>query len=293
MGAVRKLGALLVAGILFAPHLAGRAGVPHSPSSFTADAGTANSLFTQSAAYVFGHEFTSHDISYLLLDARTGALLSARWENPEKPISLGSLVKPFTALAFAEEHEFRYPTHVCRGEASGCWLPRGHGTVDITSAIANSCNSYFRALTANMKGGEVAPVARRFGLDEPGPGLSGPVLSGIGNRWEISPLHMARAYLELIRRREQPGVSEVLAGMAESAKRGTGSEIGRSLKHSGALVKTGTATCTHRDHAPGDGFVVVLLPAEQPELLLMLRVHGVPGARAAVTAGHMLARIEE
>jgi hypothetical protein len=36
-----------------------------------------------------------------------------------------------------------------------------------------------------------------------------------------------------------------------------------------------------------------LFPAEQPELLLMVRVHGVPGAKASVTAGRMLSRIEE
>jgi cell division protein FtsI/penicillin-binding protein 2 len=118
-------------------------------------------------------------------------------------------------------------------------------------------------------------------------------LIGVGNRWLISPLHMARAYLELNRRRHQSGAREVVSGMAQSARRGTGAEVDRALKHSSALVKTGTAACTHHDHAPGDGFVVALVPAEQPELLLMVRVHGVPGAKAALTAGRMLSRIEE
>ena len=90
-----------------------------------------------------------------------------------------------------------------------------------------------------------------------------------------------------------PGVREVMEGMAQSARQGTGAEIDRTLKRSSALVKTGTAACTHDQHAPGDGFVVALVPAEQPELLLMVRVHGVPGARAALTAGRMLRRIEE
>ena len=70
-------------------------------------------------------------------------------------------------------------------------------------------------------------------------------------------------------------------------------EVDRALRYSGALVKTGTAACTHSAHAPGDGFVVALVPAEQPELLLMVRVHGVPGAKASVVAGQMLSRIEE
>jgi hypothetical protein len=36
----------------------------------------------------------------------------------------------------------------------------------------------------------------------------------------------------------------------------------------------------------------VLAPVEQPQILLMVRVHGVPGAQAARTAGQMLRRIE-
>jgi cell division protein FtsI/penicillin-binding protein 2 len=104
---------------------------------------------------------------------------------------------------------------------------------------------------------------------------------------------MAHAYLELYRRREQPGVRELLAGMARSAQQGTGAGVGRALKHTDALVKTGTAPCTHLQPAPADGFVVAMIPAEQPEILLMIRAHGVAGAKASVTAGRMLSRMEE
>ncbi len=104
---------------------------------------------------------------------------------------------------------------------------------------------------------------------------------------------MARAYLELYRRRDQPGVREILAGMLRSAQHGTGAAVGRALKHSEAFVKTGTAPCTHAVRAPGDGFVVALVPAQAPEIVLMVRVHGVPGAKAAETVGRMLSRMEE
>lgn len=252
-----------------------------------------SSLFAQSAARILERDFTSRDVSFLLLDVRSGAVLASRWDDAGRAIPMGSLVKPFTALAYGEEHQFRYPTRVCLGSAGGCWLPRGHGEIGIASAIADSCNSYFRMLTASMTSADVGPAAGRFGLDPPAPQLSGPELIGIGNRWRISPLHMAHAYLELNRRREQPGVREVVEGLAQSARRGTGSEVDRALPHSSALVKTGTTACTHHNHAPGDGFVVALVPAEQPEVLLMVRVHGVPGAKAALTAGRMLRRIEE
>jgi transpeptidase family protein len=253
----------------------------------------AKSLFSQSAVLVLEREFPSSDISYLLFDARSGTLLSSRWDDPAKPIPLGSLVKPFTALAYGETHENQFPSHFCRGEASGCWQVHPHGKLDLVSAISVSCNSYFRALAQNLMGEQLIPTAKRFGLDPPDPALSGPPLMGLGDRWPIAPIKMARAYLELYHRRDQPIVRDILAGMAQSARHGTGKGVGEAMKREDALVKTGTAPCTHLHAAPGDGFVIAMVPANQPELLLLVRVHSVPGATASLTAGRMLRRLEE
>jgi Penicillin binding protein transpeptidase domain len=291
MGPLRKLAALVLPGVLFVPCLLGQLQVQSAQTPEPASA--PKSLFAQSAIQVLDHEFREDGISYLLFDARTEVLLSSRWEDSARPIPLGSLVKPFTALAYAEAHEFQYPTHVCKGEVSGCWQTHPHGELDIVSAVAVSCNSYFRALASSLRGEQMLPTARRFGLESPGSDLTGPELMGLGDRWLISPLRMARAYLELYRRRDQPGVRELITGMAQSAQRGTGAAVGRALKQSDALVKTGTAPCTHLHPAPADGFVVALVPASQPEILLMIRVHGVAGAKAAVTASRMLSRMEE
>jgi len=289
MAPIRAFASLLLAGALALSPSRGR-----SDSSVSDRANECRtSLFAQSIGQVLDRSFPSHDISFLVLDAHTGAVLASRWDHPEAPIPLGSLVKPFSALAYGEQHEFKYPTHICRGTTTGCWLPRGHGEVDLTSAIAYSCNSYFRMLTADMTAAQVSPTAARFGLQPPVFGISGAALAGLGNRWLISPLNMARAYVELIRRRDQPGVRLVLAGMAQSARQGTGAEVDRALPYPDALVKTGTAACTHDKQAPGDGFTVAIAPADQPEILLMVRVHGVPGAQAARTAGQMLRRFEE
>src|SRR3974390_2920494 len=88
------------------------------------------SLFLQSAARAMTHLLAEcgtsraapgflcserHNLSYLLLDAESGTVLPSDWPDSEKPIPLGSLVKPFTALAYGEKHEFKYPIHVCRG----------------------------------------------------------------------------------------------------------------------------------------------------------------------------------
>jgi cell division protein FtsI/penicillin-binding protein 2 len=253
----------------------------------------APSLFAQSASRTLNREFPNRDISFLLLDAHTGEVLASRWDDPQAPIPLGSLAKPFAALAYGEQHDFAYPVHTCRGSSTGCWRPAGHGNVDLTSAIAYSCNSYFRMLTADLRADDVAPTALRFGLDIPDHESSGASLAGLGPRWRISPLRMARAYIELARERQHPAVNQILEGMSESAQHGTGAEVDRALPVPNALVKTGTAACTHSPHAPGDGFTVALVPADDPKLLLMVRVHGIPGAQAAKTAGQMLRRIEE
>jgi cell division protein FtsI/penicillin-binding protein 2 len=288
MVAIRHLVLLSLVSLLALSPSSGSAGAPGSDRANP----PRSSLFAQSAGQILNHDFPSGDVSFLLLDARTGRVLASRWDNPQTPIPLGSLVKPFTALAYGEHHAFRYPAHICRGTATGCWLPRGHGEVALPSAIAYSCNSYFRALTANMTAVDVSPTAMRFGLEPPPPETVGPALAGLGNRWLISPLSMARAYLEFVRRRDQPGVSQILAGMAQSAKQGTGAEVDRALPFPDALVKTGTAMCTHAKRAPGDGFTIAMSPSDDPQILLMVRVHGVPGAQAAKTAGQMLSRIE-
>jgi cell division protein FtsI/penicillin-binding protein 2 len=267
--------------------------VPAGRSESASRRTNAATLFEQSAGQTLSRDFSSSGVSYLLLDAQTGSVLASRWDQPEKPIPLGSLVKPFVALAYGEHHNFLYPVHSCRGTATGCWLPRGHGKVDLTSAIAHSCNSYFRNLAAALGAADVSPVATRFGFEPPPNDASGPALVGLGDRWSISPLNMARAYLELLRRRDQPGVQQIFIGMEESAEQGTGAGVDRALAYPDALVKTGTASCTHGDHAPGDGLTVALFPANQPRILLMVRVHGVPGAQAAKVTGEMLRRIED
>lgn len=252
-----------------------------------------SSLFAQSAARSLDREFPSRNISFLLLDARTGEVLAARWEYPETPIPLGSLVKPFAALAYGQKHNFEYPVHTCRGTATGCWRPGGHGTIGLSSAIAYSCNSYFRALTADLTLREVAATAARFGMETPDPGSSGVEFAGLGSSWKISPLRLAHAYIELSRHRERIGVAQIVDGMGDSAGRGTAAEVGRALSFPNALAKTGTASCTHSRHAPGDGFTVALYPGDDPQVLLLVRVHGVPGAQAAKTAGQMLQKVED
>jgi hypothetical protein len=240
------------------------------------------SLPQQSAAIVLEQEFRDSAVSYMLIEPGNGRVIGWRWEHPEDAVPVGSLVKPFTALAYGETHGFRFPVSMCLGEASRCWLPQGHGRMDISTAIAHSCNAYFLELASDVNPEALAAVTQRFGLAAPAPGDDPAVLIGLKGSWRVSPFAIARAYSELAARSFEPGVPEMLAGMALSARLGTGRGVGP-----GAYVKTGTAPCVHLSREPGDGWVIALYPTGAPRFILLLRVHGVPGARAAWVCGKM------
>jgi cell division protein FtsI/penicillin-binding protein 2 len=247
-------------------------------------------LFRRTAAQVLSREFPSADITYLLLDIRTRELVAKRWENSDAAIPVGSLVKPFTAIAYAEAHVFQFPEFTCTPGA--CWYPQGHGKLNIVRATAFSCNAYFINLATEVSAAQVETVARRFGLNGPGQSASPDAMAGRYGVWQETPEALAKAYAELLARREQPGVREIVKGMAMSAREGTAVGITNQKPKVAALAKTGTAPCTHVNHEPGDGFVVMAWPAESPQYLLLVRYHGNPGAHAATVAGKMLKALQ-
>jgi cell division protein FtsI/penicillin-binding protein 2 len=242
----------------------------------------AQDLHTQSAAAVLARDFSGPDLSYLLLDEE-GRVLAQRWERAERDVPVGSLTKPFLAIAYGRTHR-SYPQLHCAGKKT-CWLPRGHGTLQVREAIAFSCNSYFHQLVARGGSG-LRPAMENFALHEDGPDNGRAFTSA-------SPLALARAYLELAHSTRDPVTAPVLQGMALSAKKGTASAAGLELHGMPALAKTGTAPCTHRKKAPGDGFALVMFPADHPRAVLLVRVHGRPGFIAAGVAGKMIARVED
>jgi cell division protein FtsI/penicillin-binding protein 2 len=246
------------------------------------------SLYDQSVAEALRKRFSSPSISYLLMDVPAETLVASRWENLDQPVPAGSLVKSFVALAYGSSHGYQYPVLTCRGTADGCWLPRGHGRIGMAEAVEYSCNAYFRKLAKQVSPEDIAQVRLRYGIHGPLTSLSASTLIGLGAGMEIPPQQIVRAYIELAGRASEPGVAELLRGMALSARAGTASAIQKSLPGVPALAKTGTSPCVHTVRAPGDGYALILYPADAPRVALLVRVHGVPGARAAEVGGEML-----
>jgi hypothetical protein len=243
----------------------------------------AQDLHAQAAAVLLARDFKNPDLSYLLLD-QDGQVVAQRWEHPERDVPVGSLVKPFLAVAYGQTHR-TFPAFRCVGKKT-CWLARGHGTLQVRDAIAFSCNSYFHQLVAGA-GRNFAQAYESFGLH----GQTG-LQEGSSPYTSAAPLAMARSYLELTRRPRDPAVVPILQGLALSAHEGTGRAAGAALPHTPVLAKTGTAPCTHARKAPGDGFAVVMAPADHPRAVLLVRLHGRPGSIAAGVAGQMMAELE-
>ncbi len=268
------------------------------PQTSPAHAGsTSRAISRESAARLLERQFSGAGASYVLMDAGTGEILASNWPDLDRPLLLGSLLKPFTAIAYGETHAFEYPVLECKGEAGGCWRPRGHGHLGIAQAIAHSCNAYFRALASGLSPQDVSAALQRFGLDPLDADADRDSLFGAGDAWRASPRALLRAYLEIAQRGTQPGAREVVQGMALAARTGTGEAVGHALNpgatnahalDAGALVKTGTASCAHLDRAPGDGYAVAIFPAQAPRFALLVSVHGTPGSHAAAVAGEML-----
>jgi cell division protein FtsI/penicillin-binding protein 2 len=273
--------------------------IPQSPTQPAGSA--APGIFSQAAKASLDRNFPSPAISYLLMD-NSGAVLAERWpaamdsdlssasspSTSHQAIAPGSLVKPFLATAYGDQHGGKFPIVRCTGTSSHCWLPSGHGSLGLEEAIAQSCNTYFLELAAGLDRGRAAQTFSRFGLDGPDPGAPDGAFIGLGNEWKESPIALAKAYLQLEKELQSPVLSRIVKGMLGSAERGTARGVDAELGSDMALAKTGTAPCSHKPAGAADGFTVVLYPADQPRLLLLVRVHNATGAASAKVAGAML-----
>ena len=248
--------------------------------------------FSVAAQAMLDRDFPSSTLSFLLLDS-SGRELVQRWpEGINTPIPIGSLVKPFLAAAWAEQHTEGFPTVRCEGTKSRCWYPPGHGRLEIKDAIAYSCNTYFLHLAADLDRERADSVFARYGLQGPGEKAESESLAGLGDQWRETPLALLRAYLALVHERGAGSPTIIMQGMQASASYGTAKALDRLLGANAVLSKTGTAPCTHRPRATADGFTVAIYPHAQPRLILLVRQHGETGAASAATAAAILRALE-
>ena len=275
-------------------------------------------LYGQATGAMLDREFPSARVEYLLLDAGSGRTIAGRWDHADAAIPVGSLLKPFVALAYGEIHAkpagvahagADFPTVVCHGKIDGCWRAAGHGSLGLERALAVSCNAYFlklaRELSETAGGWEaLRRMAGGYGLPAPPEGFAGEraarMLIGVTPEWRVSPGALTRAYARLATVDGSKTAQRLRVGMQMAASAGgTAARIGAHQNSAlgSVLAKTGTAPCVQGPTespclASGDGLVVAIAGVEHPKLLLLVRERGTTGAQTAEVAGKMLSWVE-
>lgn len=241
----------------------------------------------------------------------------------------GSVLKLVTAYA-ALSHEVD-PSKVerCTGSATllgdryKCWSADGHGDVDLTRALAVSCNLYFNRLGSRLAPDAFLSAARSLGLgrstasglpsEEPGslpPGLTSKelitVAAGDGYQVSVTPLQLLQLAASVAGRGQarplsppgaktsRPGlvlangaaVDFLREAMRQAAE--TGTLAGTRLGTVDGAGKTGTARWEHgfKTHAWFIGFA----PFAAPRYAVVAFAHSGQGAVQAAQPGVALLR---
>jgi cell division protein FtsI/penicillin-binding protein 2 len=223
---------------------------------------------------------TSH-LELLVYDIAQSQTLASTFLSA--PIPVGSLLKPFLALAYLNTPHPAVKT-ICHGHADQCWT--AHGALTLPQAIAQSCNAYFLALARTLQPSEITLPAA------PPPNPAPEDLIGLTPRWLLTPETLVRAYAQLLASPTTP--AQILTGMSASALTGTASRIGRHP--GGVLAKTGTAPCIPAPNQPcrvsSDGLVLAAVPAKSPTVLLLARRRATTGALTAAAANPILTQLK-
>ena len=227
---------------------------------------------------------------------------AATWRVPP-----GSTLKPLSLWALLESgklnasDEYLCPgTLVLDGRNMTCTHPRTAVPMDISRAIAYSCNCAIAHFAERFAPAELPRFLRRLGLSSSSglsnrpeaagtfaPNLAGPPLQlqALGETSiEVTPLELLAAYAMLARRTRDLTVSPLLDGLEGAVEYGTAQQA----KLSGIRVagKTGSVRDASGAHlACFAGFA----PSRSPEVVTTVLVQGNSGgADAAPIAGRLL-----
>ena len=264
------------------------------------------------------------NVEAIVFDIRDGRILAVQaGEGFSLHRPVGSLAKPLVSYALFASGKSDDDVFFCRSSSADekstktCWYKPGHGNLTFTSALALSCNAWFRQWLIDAENTEVIKFFSGFNIADPTvlssfrhPGMA---LSGLEGNCSISVLNCAAAFATLFNggikfavRDTREGITiapigavevgtkaaeKVAGGMRECCSVGTGSAFGKVLGAASALVKTGTAyaqTAAGVDVSQTDGWCIALYPAEEPSYLVLVRLAGGSGAEAAGEAARFL-----
>ena len=274
--------------------------------------------------------------------ARSETLAAVRAEVFTAPRCLGSLVKPFLLLAYLNEHCSNLTSHPhevspcpsgddaspfrkrpvpqagselqpCVGRATSqcpveCWYKPGHGKLDMSRALAVSCNQYFYQLAKRTSPASFFKTLAALGLSASGDLARGaPVapetMIGLDSTLRLLPLQVLKAFGVLISGHLSAETGSfatpdfahaiLLDGLRLGPKEGTSALAQQALPLNHHLLgKTGTSPAFAGGRylkSRTDGWFLGFYPAAQPVLAVMVYYpRGLGASNAAPLGGQAI-----
>jgi cell division protein FtsI/penicillin-binding protein 2 len=252
------------------------------------------------------------DARIAVLDVDSGKLLgAARLSEAARTLAApGSTLKPlalYQLVAAGRWDPSRRIACTRKLRIAGRSLACSHPPADpmnAQQALAWSCNTYFAAVGAGLGPGElrrllaptgllgqtglardeaVAEFSEPHGADESSLALLG--VEGV----RVTPLELAAAYrwlaLELVAHPASPAARVVQAGLADSASFG----IAAAANAGGVPVAGKTGTANLGAGTASHGWFAGLVPAEEPQVVVVVYLPAGHGANAAAMAADLIA----
>lgn len=236
----------------------------------------------------------------VVIDARSGEVLAQAEhavEGSGHPLSdprhPGSSMKPLL-YAFALEQGVIDPGHrvTCDasfesgGEVMTCFAK--HGELDLTRALATSCNEFAYDVASQLGVEQVAARYRGLGLCDRTARADLALAIGHGDL-RVHPRQVGEAYRQGIVSGNAEARAPIIAGMIAAVETEEGSGSAARVEGLSVAGKTGTS---EGEGGGYDGTFVALAPADDPEIILVVFASGdEPAPRtAAPIAGDILRR---
>jgi cell division protein FtsI/penicillin-binding protein 2 len=289
----------------------------------------AEDILQTTFAQRMAHITAGRDGSILVLDLATGKRIAAVNAGClyRSPRPIGSLIKPFTALAFLGEGE-QSPHISCPPTMPGasgiddCWYHPGHGMLGLKEALALSCNHFFYRLASSIPWDRFRNTLRALNLSDGSESIIAATadevarlecMMGRNGRIRIRPINLALAYASLFNGGKLYAVTAegnepeflgtplvgwnttpILEGMLASAEHGTGRLA--AVKSHRLYTKTGTTVSNLNPPKSGaytinltEGWCVAIAMDLQTPFLVMTRINPGKGASdAASLAGEAI-----
>ena len=233
----------------------------------------------------------------LLLRLRDRQLVAAQGLPAAERMTFppGSAVKPFSLLALLESGRLRPDDqYLCPGRLSiaghslNCSHPPSLLPMDVSRAIAYSCNCAVAHFAERFRPGELSHSLGRNGLSGSVKGnLTGSagILQALGEEEvQVTPWEMLGAYRRLANRVGETVIAPILAGLEGAVEFGTGQAA--RLEKIRVAGKTGSVRTSGNGHG---AWFAGFAPSRSPEVAVTVFVPGRSGgADAAPIAGKLL-----